>query len=111
MVNPKLARRHRVMIDTRIALARNQTGTTDPESLRWESSDENIATVTTSGMVERNMLVDFGSVTITASGYFMDYTVPDEQYFREFRGSVTFDLLPLNEVLPILTIPIVTKTS
>jgi hypothetical protein len=83
----------------------------EPESLRWTSSNEGLATVSTDGIVERNMAVGAGSVTITANGFFMDPTVPDEQYHREFTASVTFDLLPLNEVLPILEIEIATRTT
>jgi hypothetical protein len=111
MANPILARRQRVLVDTRIALPHNQTGAMEPDSIRWKSSNEAVATVSVDGIVERNMTVNTGTVTIEVSGFFMDYTVPDEQYHREFSGSVTFDLLPLAEVLPILEIPIATRTT
>lgn len=102
MSNKKLAYRHQMRAPININITHTNTGVMLATTLRWVSSNPSLATVDQHGIVDRVMTQDTGSVTITATGFFMDpsKTTSADQCMRPFSGSLTFDLVPLAELLP-----------
>lgn len=108
MSNPKLAYRHQLSLDNSVKIDKVTHGNFTPDGFTWTSSDINKATVSATGLVTRVLTTDTGSVTITVTGFFFDKTVADpDQAARPFRSSLTFDLVPLANLIPELqTVPI-----
>ena len=108
MANPNhvLAYKRKLWIPGSIPRPGNQNGPVDAKTITYTSSDVTKATVDADGVVTRILTQDTGSVTITINGYFLDSQNTDTLTHgdRPFTGSITFDLVPLAQLLPVVPV-------